>query len=106
MPVPTDPFAPASTVASTGPSTGVPSGAPSGAPNEDVGDERPICSSKGCPATATHGLLWNNPKLHTPQRRKVWLACPEHTESLSKFLSLRGFLKDAVTIDEIPPDAG
>ncbi len=34
-------------------------------------------------------LLWNNPKLHTPERRKVWLACDEHRESLSDFLGAR-----------------
>lgn len=41
-------------------------------------------------------LLWNNPKLHTPDRRKTWLACPEHRESLELFLGARGFLKDTV----------
>ena len=43
-----------------------------------------------------HELRWNNPKLHTPDRRKVWLACDEHRESLSQFLAARGFLKDVV----------
>jgi hypothetical protein len=41
-------------------------------------------------------LLWNNPKLHTPDRRKTWLACDEHRQSLSDFLGARGFLKDVV----------
>jgi hypothetical protein len=41
-------------------------------------------------------LLWNNPKLHTPDRRKTWLACDEHKESLSEFLKARGFLRDVV----------
>jgi hypothetical protein len=53
-----------------------------------------ICSAKGCPDTARWALLWNNPKLHTPDRRKEWLACDEHRESLSAFLGARGFLKD------------
>ena len=53
-----------------------------------------ICSAKGCQAPATHELLWNNPKLHTPARRKVWLACDEHRESLSSFLAARQFLRD------------
>jgi hypothetical protein len=39
-------------------------------------------------------LRWNNPKLHTPERRKSWLACPEHDEHLSRFLSARGFLRE------------
>ena len=53
-----------------------------------------ICSSKGCRAQATWQLLWNNPKLHTPERRKTWLACDDHLEKLSAFLSARGFLRE------------
>ena len=52
------------------------------------------CSAKGCQQAAVCTLLWNNPKLHTPDRRKEWLACEEHRESLSAFLGVRGFLKD------------
>jgi hypothetical protein len=44
-------------------------------------------------------LLWNNPKLHTPDRRKIWLACDEHRASLSEFLGVRGFLRDTRPID-------
>ncbi|MDO9455900.1 acetone carboxylase [Nocardioides sp.] len=55
-----------------------------------------LCSAKGCRNPATWQLLWNNPKLHTPDRRKVWLACDEHRESLSQFLGARQFLKDVV----------
>lgn len=61
-----------------------------------MSDETPICSAKGCTAAATFELRWNNPKLHTPDRRKVWLACDAHRESLSGFLSARGFLKEVV----------
>ena len=60
-----------------------------------------ICSGKGCRADAQWGLLWNNPKIHTPERRKVWLACDEHLDHLNAFLSLRGFLKDVVPIGEL-----
>lgn len=58
--------------------------------------ETPICSAKGCRAPAVWVLAWNNPKLHTPERRKTWLACDEHREHLSSFLDMRGFLKDVV----------
>jgi hypothetical protein len=60
----------------------------------------PICSAKGCRADAVWVLAWNNPKLHTPERRKTWLACEEHREHLSSFLDVRGFLKDVVTLTE------
>jgi hypothetical protein len=39
-----------------------------------------------------HALVWNNPKVHTPDREKLWHACDEHRTSLSQFLELRGFL--------------
>jgi hypothetical protein len=65
-----------------------------------------VCSAKGCRATATWAHLWNNPRLHTPDRRKVWLACDEHRVSLGEFLSVRGFLKTTVAASDIPADAG
>jgi undecaprenyl-diphosphatase len=60
-----------------------------------------VCSRKGCRATATWGLLWNNPKIHTPERRKVWLTCGDHREYLSEYLSVRGFLKQVVPADQL-----
>ena len=65
-----------------------------------------ICSARGCTRPAMWALRWNNPKLHTPERRKVWLACEEHRTSLGEFLSLRGFLKDTVPASQVPPTAG
>ncbi|MCL2554590.1 MAG: hypothetical protein FWE15_10795 [Actinomycetia bacterium] len=65
-----------------------------------VNDETPICSAKDCRAPAVWVLAWNNPKLHTPDRRKTWLACDEHREHLSSFLGMRGFLKDVVTLEQ------
>ena len=52
------------------------------------------CSARGCRAPAAYDLLWNNPKIHTPDRRKHWLACGDHRDSLSAFLSARGFLRE------------
>ena len=60
----------------------------------DPAQESAICSAKGCHAPAVHELRWNNPKLHTPERRKVWLACAEHRHSLADFLGARGFLRE------------
>lgn len=53
-----------------------------------------ICSGKGCSAPARFELRWNNPKLHPPERRKIWLACDLHRETLAAFLSARGFLRE------------
>lgn len=60
----------------------------------DSEHEVPTCSSKGCTAPATVALRWNNPKIHTPDRRKTWLACPEHEKTLTDFLGARGFMRD------------
>ena len=60
------------------------------------------CSAKGCRDTAAYGLLWNNPKLHAPERRKTWLACEAHVEQLSSFLSVRGMLRDRCDVAELP----
>ncbi|GGV11147.1 hypothetical protein GCM10010495_25560 [Kitasatospora herbaricolor] len=62
--------------------------------------ENPICSGKGCRTAAAWVLVWNNPKLHTPDRRKTWLACDEHREHLSQFLGVRGFLKEVLPFAE------
>lgn len=53
-----------------------------------------VCSAKGCRQPASYDLRWNNPKIHPDERRKHWLACPDHRESLSSFLSSRGFLRE------------
>jgi len=73
---------------------------------EQVTDDGPTCSAKGCQQPASWGLLWNNPRLHTPDRRKVWLACDDHRSSLGDFLTARQFLRDTVPLAEIPEDAG
>jgi len=58
--------------------------------------EPDLCSAKGCRETAQWQLLWNNPRIHAPERRKTWLACREHREPLEAFLGARGFLKETV----------
>ena len=65
-------------------------------------EEPLVCSSKGCQAAAVWALLWNNPKLHTPDRRKVWLACDEHRTTLADFLTARQFLRDVVPVEDAP----
>ena len=60
--------------------------------------EAAICSAKGCSVTAVYDLRWNNPKLHTPDRRKSWLACEEHRTTLGDFLQARGFLREIETL--------
>jgi hypothetical protein len=65
----------------------------------DAGDSK-VCSARGCSRAATFEIIWNNPKIHTADRRKAWLACPDHEQSLRTFLSARGFWKESLPLDE------
>lgn len=60
----------------------------------ESGELPTTCSARGCGNPAAWRLLWNNPKIHTPERRKTWLACDEHKQSLSDFLGARSFLRE------------
>ncbi|MCT9868022.1 hypothetical protein [Paenarthrobacter aurescens] len=55
-----------------------------------------VCSRKGCRVHAEWQLLWNNPRIHTPDRRKVWLSCGDHREWLEDYLQTRGLWKETV----------
>ncbi|HLL09083.1 MAG TPA: hypothetical protein VK393_10560 [Nocardioidaceae bacterium] len=59
----------------------------------EPGPATPTCSAKGCAQPAVWSLLWNNPKVHDPDRRKSWLACDDHRDSLARFLDARSFLR-------------
>lgn len=73
-------------------------------PLDDVRDF--TCSAKGCGAPAVHALVWNNPRLHTTGRRKVWLACEDHREHLAGFLSARSFLREVIGVDALDETHG
>lgn len=64
------------------------------------------CSAKGCRRRATWAVRWNNPKLHSPERRKVWLACDEHEVTLREFVAMRGFYRDTVSVSELESTDG
>jgi hypothetical protein len=63
-----------------------------------IGPDGLVCSAKDCRRPASYDLQWNNPKIHTADRRKHWLACDAHRESLAQFLSARGFLKEVLPL--------
>lgn len=66
----------------------------------DIAPGAPVCSRKGCTAPAEFVLVWNNPKVHAPDRRKTWAACPAHRDYLSDFLGARGFLLEVLPLDD------
>jgi hypothetical protein len=49
------------------------------------------CSRAGCRAAATNRIVWRNPRIHGPDREKVWLACAEHLRFLYDYLRARDF---------------
>ena len=63
-----------------------------GAVGPDSTNPVPVkCSRAGCTNLATANVNWRNPRIHGPERVKVWLACADHADYLSEYLSSRGF---------------
>jgi hypothetical protein len=53
--------------------------------------DQTACSRAQCREPATWRLDWRNPRIHTEDRVKTWLACDEHVEYLREFLCARDF---------------
>lgn len=49
------------------------------------------CSRAGCRERALWRVEWRNPKIHSPDRRKIWVACDEHRDYLRDCLAARDF---------------
>jgi hypothetical protein len=49
------------------------------------------CSRAGCRSSALWRVEWRNPKIHSPDRIKVWVACDEHRDFLRDYLAAREF---------------
>ena len=75
-------------------------------PNADLPADDLVCSARGCTAPATADVRWNNAKIHPPERRKHWLACPEHTPTLTDYLSARGMFREVVPLVDGEPRPG
>ena len=50
-----------------------------------------VCSRAGCRSAAAWNVNWRNPRIHSVDRVKVWLACDEHVEYLRDYLATRDF---------------
>lgn len=61
--------------------------------------QRHTCSRAGCREEATTAIEWRNPRIHTGDRVKIWLACSEHTAVLRDFLAARAFPLDVKRLD-------
>lgn len=49
------------------------------------------CSRAGCDSVAVAKVNWRNPRIHSEDRVKVWLACAEHSDYLRDYLASRSF---------------
>lgn len=58
------------------------------------------CSRAGCREPAVFAVNWRNPRIHSPDRVKVWLACEEHREYLRDYLAARDFPVRVTPLDE------
>ena len=65
--------------------------------------DRLTCSRAGCREEGRWRIEWRNPKIHSADRVKVWLACGEHLGFLREFLLARDF---PVTVVEVPTQEG
>lgn len=51
----------------------------------------PTCSRAGCREAAVWRLNWRNPRIHSRDRVKIWLACESHLGFLQDYLTNRAF---------------
>ena len=78
-------------------------------PGAGMDDGYATCSRARCGEDAAWKVNWRNPRIHGPERVKVWLACDEHRDFLAEYLSERSFpvhvTPVSVTIDRLPEDS-
>lgn len=60
-----------------------------------------LCSRAACVNQAAWALLWRNPAIHNADRTKTWLACDEHVDYLTDFLSSRSFPLEVISIETL-----
>ncbi len=59
------------------------------------------CSAAGCSSAAEWRINWRNPRIHTVERVKVWLACDQHRGQLTGYLASRGFPVVITAVDVV-----
>ena len=67
------------------------------------------CSRAGCTAAGHWAVNWRNPRIHGPERVKVWLACHDHVDFLRDYLMTRDFpvaVTDAAAPLSTPSEVG
>jgi len=71
-----------------------------------AGDEpAATCSRAGCREIAVWRVEWRNPRIHSPDRRKVWVACDAHRDYLRDYLAARDFPVAVAPLTTAPSSA-
>lgn len=60
------------------------------------------CSRAGCRDAASWRIDWRNPRIHTGDRRKTWVACDQHVAYLREFLAARSFPLEVRALEPTP----
>ncbi len=64
------------------------------------------CSRAGCRDAATWRIEWRNPRIHSADRRKTWVACDAHRDFLREYLAAREFPVSVFGLVDAAPDDG
>jgi hypothetical protein len=67
--------------------------------------ETAVCSRAGCRSAARWRVDWRNPRIHTPDRTKTWVACDDHVDYLREFLAARSFPVSVSELPSVTPEA-
>ncbi|WP_420898161.1 hypothetical protein [Cryobacterium suzukii] len=62
------------------------------------------CSRADCRNEGRWRLDWRNPRIHSTDRIKTWLACDDHIDYLREFLAARDFPLTVSTLGLIGPE--
>jgi hypothetical protein len=60
----------------------------------------PTCSRAACRNAARWNVNWRNPRIHTIDRVKIWLACDDHVDYLRDYLIARDFPVVVTALDQ------
>ncbi|WP_370448700.1 hypothetical protein [Cryobacterium sp. TMT1-3] len=64
------------------------------------------CSRADCKNAGRWRLDWRNPRIHSTDRVKTWLACDDHVDFLREFLAARDFPLTVSAVDASPKPRG
>jgi hypothetical protein len=71
-------------------------------PREDYSVGSWQCARANCTSDASWQVNWRNPRIHSLDRIKVWVACDEHVEFLRDYLASRSFPVVVTTLGVYP----